>query len=203
MSDPTCPSCVKLFSVHRPTNWVRCWLITSVLFLFGSVFLLFASTQSIALILIVAAPLCYVCYAVFHFLRCSHFLIGLDGTGHLHLHKRNKPVLCAELVLEVTAGALRRKCKLYCGDPIRWMVSANNNYFFFTDPSGEMFSVSYCEKPHHAATGYISHEQNMSGTLRLIRQQTYFGVIRHLALQKTEASLADSPIAGSISANQG
>jgi hypothetical protein len=181
-------------------------VLASLFFFAGVMFLTFNSnaTLTLSMTCFICSFLCIVSYAVFHFIRCSRFLISLDSTGHLHLHRRNMAVLGAQLVLEVRAGVIRRRCKLHCDYLNYWKIGASNEYFFFTDRAGEMFSVSYCDKPHHAATGYISHyEQSLSETLRLIKEQAYVEVIRILAIRQMQSNAEDSPIAGSISASQG
>jgi hypothetical protein len=203
MSDQTCPNCVALFKVHRPTNWARCLFLASTIFLISFV-LLVTILQNIAMMVMMASPLCFVFYGVLHFTLYSRFLVGYDSAGYLHLHKRNKPIMDARLVLEVRAGAIPHRCKLHGDNPHNWKVIANNEHFFFADSSGDIFSVRYCGKPHHAATGYLSHDVRiLSDALLLIKQRRDVEEIRRLALQQTQSSVEDCPVAGSISANQG
>ena len=211
MSDQTCPDCVKLFKVHRPTNWARCVVTASALLMVAVISLLSkpnATTLHLAPLSIVcflSSVLTAVSYVVFYFIRCSRFLISVDSAGLVHLHKRDEPVLGAQLVLEVAAGAIRRKCKLHCASTNNWKITANNEYIFFTDPDGEMLSVSYCAQAHYAATGYIPNpKKHISDALRLIKQVGYVAAIGRLALDHVNAETQDEPcVAGSISATQG
>jgi hypothetical protein len=181
-------------------------VLASLFFFAGVMFLTFNSNATLTLPMtcFICSFLCIVSYAVFHFARCSRFLVGYDSAGHIHLHRRNNPVLDAQLVLEVRAGAIPHRCKLHGYNPHNWKVIASNEHFFFADSSGDFFSVRYCEKPHHAGTGYLSRDVRiLSDTLRLIKQSASVQAIRFLALQQTQPSVEDSPIAGSIPANQG
>jgi hypothetical protein len=177
--------------------------LASTIFLISFV-LLVTILQNIAMMVMMASPLCFVFYGVLHFTLYSRFLVGYDSAGYLHLHKRNKPIMDARLVLEVRAGAIPHRCKLHGDNPHNWKVIANNEHFFFADSSGDIFSVRYCGKPHHAATGYLSHDVRiLSDALLLIKQRRDVEEIRRLALQQTQSSVEDCPVAGSISANQG
>lgn len=202
-----CSDCVELSQVHRTINWVHTACVISFIVVMAAVFFV-VSGGAVDFVVFgsVGILVCFLCKIVIHYTHCSRFFIAMDNVGRLHVHKKNRPPLDAQIIIDVKAGKWRRRCQVHGNVLHTWSIKANNEFLFLTDIGGDITSVRYCLKRSRVdPPGYTSLITNeLPRTLQLVSTSGSVANIHRWALDHINAETQEVPaVAGSISANQG